>query len=289
MHDMQAARGDGDSLGNAPRTAEFTLSSHSIVKPFRSMRRLMGMSPEEHGRMQFIRHVTNTASTLALAIGFTATALAGVAHAQVPSGWQAVSDGSAEYTVRSDGARRDGGQGFAGATIKANVVSPQSSAMLAQSVRADAYRGKRLRLSGYMKTIGVNEGTAVLFMRVDGDGVIQTSDFMQNRPLMLTTDWAKQEVVLDVPRNAIGITFGFMLGGSGQAWLDDVALEVVDDNVAVTGRPGGLYPDQLATARDLDRRRRDQEAAYRRASTIPVNLALRQEGGSVIVATRQAQ
>jgi len=96
-------------------------------------------------------------------------------------------------------------------------------------------------------------------------------------------------VMLAVYRNTIGITIGFMLGGSGQAWLDDVALEVVDDNVAVTGRPGGLYPDQLATARDLDRRRRDQEAAYRRASTIPVNLALRQEGGSVIVATRQAQ
>ena len=239
--------------------------------------------------MRHIRHVTNTASTLALAIGFTSAALAGAAHAQVPSGWQAVSDGSAEYTIRSDGARRDGGQGFAGVTIKANVISPQSSAMLAQSVRADAYRGKRVRLSGYMKTIGVNEGTAVLFMRVDGDGVIQTSDFMQNRPLMLTTDWAKQEVVLDIPRNAIGITFGFMLGGSGQAWLDDVALEVVDDNVAVTGRAGGLYPDPLATARDLERRRRDQEAAYRRASTVPVNLALRQEGGSVIVAARQAQ
>src|SRR5207248_7041303 len=94
------------------------------------------------------------------------------AHAQVPSGWQAITDGSSDYTVRSDGARRDGGQGFAGATIKANVESPRGSAMLAQSIRADAYRGKRVRLSGYLKTIGVNEGTAVLFMRVDGDGLV---------------------------------------------------------------------------------------------------------------------
>jgi len=109
------------------------------------------------------------------------------ARAQVPSGWQAVIDGSGDYTVRSDGSRRDGGQGFAGATIKANVESPRGSAMLAQSIRADAYRGKRVRLSGYLKTIGVNEGTAVLFMRIDGDGIVQTSDYMQNRPLMLTT------------------------------------------------------------------------------------------------------
>src|SRR6266550_2072721 len=238
-------------------------------------------------RMLHIRRLTIASRALALGTAMVLTPVA--ARAQVPTGWQAVTDGSSEYSVSADGARRDGGQGFAGATIKANVESPRGSAMLAQSIRADAYRGKRVRLSGYMKTIGVNEGTAVLFMRVDGDGVIQTSDFMQNRPLMLTTDWAKQEVVLDVPRNAIGITFGFMLGGSGQAWLDDVALEVVDDNVAVTGRAGGLYPDRLATARDLDRRRRDQEAAYRRASTVPVNLALRQEGGSVIVAARQGR
>jgi hypothetical protein len=162
--------------------------------------------------------------------------------------------------------------------------------MLAQSVRADAYRGKRIRLSGYMKTIGVNEGTAVLFVRVDGEGVVQTSDYMQNRPLMLTTDWAKQEIVVDVPQTAIGVTFGFMLGGSGQTWLDDVALEIVGNDVEVTGRAGGLYPETKVAARDLDRRRRDQEAAYRRAAGNPVNLALRQEGGSVLVATsKQAQ
>src|SRR5690348_9332047 len=140
-------------------------------------------------------HSRRLASSL-FALG-AAALLAPAAHAQVPAGWQAVTDGSNEYTVTTDGARRDGGQGYAGATIKANVESPRGSAMLAQSIRADAYRGKRIRLSGYLKTIGVNEGTAVLFMRVDGDGIVQTSDFMQNRPLMLTTDWTRSEIVLD--------------------------------------------------------------------------------------------
>jgi hypothetical protein len=209
-----------------------------------------------------------------------------VARAQVPSGWQAITDGSSDYTVRSDGARRDGGQGFAGATIKANVESPRGSAMLGQSIRADAYRGKRVRLSGYLKTIGVNEGTAVLFMRVDGDGLVLMSDYMQNRPLMLTNDWARQEIVLDVPRNAIGVTYGFLLGGSGQAWLDDVAIDVVDDDVAITGQRGGLYPVPALSDRELDRRRRDQEVAYRRAAVAPVNLALRSNGATVIVAAR---
>lgn len=221
-----------------------------------------------------------------------AAALAPVAaHAQVPAGWQAVTDGSGEYTVAVDGSRRDGGQGYAGATIKANIESPRGSAMLAQSIRADAYRGKKIRLSGFLKTIAVNEGTAVLFMRVDGEGVVQTSDFMQNRPVMLTSDWKRQEIVLDVPRNAIGITYGFMLGGSGQAWLDDVALEVVDDGTPVTGQPGGLYPSsqQRLDGRDLDRRRREQEVAYRKAAAAPVNLALRRDVSPIIVAARSAQ
>ena len=211
------------------------------------------------------------------------------AQAQVPAGWQAVTDGSADYTVRSDVARRDGGQGFAGATIKANTDSPRGSAILAQSIRADAYRGKRVRLSGYLKTIGVNEGTAVLFMRVDGDGVVQTSDYMQNRPLMFTNDWSRQEIVLDVPSDAIGMTYGFLLSGSGQAWLDDVQIEEVGTDVAATGQRGGLYPvsNKTLTPRELDRRRREQEVAYRRASDVPVNLALRAPtGGTVVVAAR---
>ena len=209
-------------------------------------------------------------------------------YAQVPAGWQAITDGSGEYTVRTDGARRDGGQGFAGATIKANIESPRGSAMLAQSIRADAYRGKRVRLSGYLKTIAVNEGTAVLFMRVDGEGVVQTSDYMQNRPLMLTTDWSRQEIVLDVPRDAIGVTYGFLLSGSGQAWLDDVEIEEVGNDVATTGHLGGLYPvsEKSLTPRELDRRRREQEVAYRRAADAPVNLALRATGGTVVVAAR---
>ena len=209
------------------------------------------------------------------------------AHAQVPTGWQAVTDGSGEYTVSADVARRDGGQGYAGATIRANVASPRGSAMLAQSVRADAYRGKRVRLTGFLKTIGVNEGTAVLFMRVDGGGTVQTSDFMENRPLMLTTDWARQEIVLDIPRNAVGFTYGFMLGGSGQAWLDDVQIDVVGNDIPTTGRPGGLYPaaNPKLDARELDKRRREQEVAYRRAATAPVNLALhRGEANAIVVA-----
>ena len=238
--------------------------------------------------MLHTRRMTHRTTALALALGFSASGLAvPAAHAQVPVGWQAITDGSGEYTVRSDVGRRDGGQGFAGATIKSNTQFPSGSAMLAQSIRADAYRGKRVRLSGYMKTIGVNDGTAILFMRVDGEGVVQMSDYMQNRPLMLTTDWSRQEIVVDIPRSAIGFTFGFMLGGSGQVWLDDADLEIVGTDVAVTGRPGGLYPEPPTppSPRELENRRHAQEVAYRRAGTEPINLALRGQAATVAIAS----
>jgi len=77
-----------------------------------------------------------------------------------------------------------------------------------------------------------------------------------------------------------------MLGGSGQAWLDDVAIDVVSNDVPTTGQPGGLYPAPKTSlsARDLDQRRREQEVAYRRAPGAPQNLALRRDGAAIIVA-----
>ena len=147
---------------------------------------------------------------------------------------------------------------------------------------------RALRLSGAWRHIFLALGTAVLFMRVDGAGVVQTSDYMQNRPLMFTMDWSRQEIVVDVPRDAIGMTYGFLLSGSGQAWLDDVEIEEVGNNVPSTGQPGGLYPlaNKTLSPGELDHRRREQELAYRRVSDAPVNLTLHATGGTVVVAAR---
>jgi hypothetical protein len=43
-------------------------------------------------------------------------------------------------------------------------------------------------------------------------------------------------VALDVPRDAVGISFGVLLDGPGQLWLDDVALEPVGRDTPLTGR-----------------------------------------------------
>ncbi|HKO15982.1 MAG TPA: hypothetical protein VJU87_07065 [Gemmatimonadaceae bacterium] len=226
-----------------------------------------------------MRYSRIDSGVVALAIGTTMLAVsARTAPAQVPAGWSAYTDGSQDYTVRADVSRREGGQGYAGATIRANVVSPRGTAMLAQSVRADAYRGKRVRLSSFLKTIGVDEGAAALWMRIDGPHGVLASDFMESRPIMGTNDWALHDVVLDVPANAVGITFGFLLSGGGQAWMDDVAFDVVGSEVAVTGHAGGLYPEVRPVAGDAPPRERTQRSAYLRAPDQPVNMSLRSTG-----------
>ncbi len=136
--------------------------------------------------------------------------------------------------------------GRASALLKSSVDDPKGSAMLASSLDAVAYQGKRVRLSGYLKaeTITTNtaEGRAGLWMNVSGSmpglGSGQTtmlaSDNMMDRPVIGTTGWQRYDVVLDLPSGAKRIAFGASLQGPGKVWVDDMRLEVVSAEVPST-------------------------------------------------------
>jgi hypothetical protein len=204
--------------------------------------------------------------------------LVATASAQVgpmPAGWHAVGGGNGDYTLGADLSRRDGGQGLGGGTIRSLVGDPLGFASMQQSIRADLYRGQRVRLSGFVRTGAPMAGTAALWMRVDGPAGSESNDYMRHRPVAQATDWARYDVVLDVPRDAVGISFGVLLDGQGQVWLDDVALEPVGRDVALTGTRGQLVPTGTASGGPGQeaRRRRTQAAAYRTARLRPVNLS----------------
>jgi hypothetical protein len=104
-----------------------------------------------------------------------------------------------------------------------------------QTFKADTFRGKRIRLSGFVKSEEVNDW-AGLWMRIDGPAKeILGFDNMQSRSIKKTTDWKKYEIVLDVPELSQEIAFGMLLSGGGQVWMDDLKFEVVDKSVATTG------------------------------------------------------
>jgi hypothetical protein len=226
--------------------------------------------------MNYIR-TFSTARRTALALGFVAVASPHVAvrgqEPQLPFGWFAAVARPGEYVVRADVSRRTGGTGYVAATIASRVDEPRESAMMQQSIRADAYRGRRVRFTGYVKANVAVLGQAGLFLRVDGHDRTEISDFMIGRLIQTTTDWERYAIVLDVPADAVGITFGFHFTGTGQAWLDDASLETVGSDVATTVNltPQLPFADQGDGASQPSPRV-PLSQKYRRAPLQPVNL-----------------
>jgi hypothetical protein len=109
---------------------------------------------------------------------------------------------------------------------------------LMQNFAATQYKGKRVRMSAWVKSEGVSRW-AGLWMRIDGpagaNGPQQLGfDNMQNRAIKGTTYWQKYEVVLDVPEAAVGIFFGILQDGPGQVWMNSVEFSVVGKEVPTT-------------------------------------------------------
>ena len=204
----------------------------------------------------------------------------------VAPGWKSTTKAAEGFRVATDAVRRPNGKGFAGATIQGSGDVKAGGGALQQSIRADAYRGQRVKLSGWMKTaIDSGSGTqAMLWIRVDAtDGAI-TSDFMTDRPIRDTRDWTSYDLVLDVPKDAIGITFGALLTGLGQLWVDDLSLQPVAATVPVTGKIGNaLYPGAgrgCTSSTKYQELCRANRRAYDAASPQPRTLDFEQARGS---------
>ena len=59
-------------------------------------------------------------------------------------------------------------------------------------------------------------------------------DNMQDRPFEGTASWQDAQVVLDVPRSATNIAYGFLMIGTGKMWVGDLVLEQVKEDVPST-------------------------------------------------------
>ncbi|MGB7210587.1 MAG: nuclear transport factor 2 family protein [Pyrinomonadaceae bacterium] len=156
----------------------------------------------------------------------------------MPVGWirtPANSSGGYLITVDKNNKRGEG----ASASIKFNCADDSGFGSIGQFIAADNYLGKRVRLTGWLRT--ENADSAVLWMRIDGNRRTLGFDNMMNRPVTGTTDWKQFEVVLDVPAEAINVVIGSFIQGKGQMWVDDLKLEVAGAGVASTNQ---LSPEQ---------------------------------------------
>lgn len=110
------------------------------------------------------------------------------------------------------------------------------------SLTADRAIGKRVRLSGYIKTRDVSQGFAGLWLRIDGPSGVLAFDNMGDRGVTGTTDWEHYEVELPVAADAKRIVFGALFPANGTGWFDSLKVEL----------DGAPYPGSENVALDFE-------------------------------------
>lgn len=140
------------------------------------------------------------------------------------SSWVSFSNG--RFESRIDSGAAEGAQSamlrFAGV---GNWNQFQGYAIQWQTLPAAEVAGKQVRLSGLIRTEGVNPGNAAFWFTVeDRQGEFHTAD--SGHAASRTTPWREYEAVIDVPSDAVRVMFGIELAGGGTAWFDSLSIEV---------------------------------------------------------------
>lgn len=183
-----------------------------------------------------------------------------------PAGWRLLSTPPEAFTAETD--HTVAHDGHASGHLFSRSARPVDYGSLLQTVRAEEYLGKRVRLSAHVRTRGLRR-EAGLWMRVDGAGSKLAFDNMEMRPIRGDTEWTRREVVLDVPHGGALILLGVWMHGTGDVWIDGVRLEAVGSEVPVTAHPLPAQPDTAAA-----RPRR----VFTGLPASPVNLDFEQTG-----------
>jgi beta-lactamase regulating signal transducer with metallopeptidase domain len=160
-----------------------------------------------------------------------------------PSGWFMAGSKPASYQTGVDRAMIQ--NGHPSAFLKSATPVSDGFGTLMQTVSATDYTGKRVRLRAWVSSQDVGDWAGV-WMRVDKDNTMVAFDNMQNRAIKGTQSWKAYDVVLDVPADATTISFGVLLSGEGEVWMNDFHFEVVGKETPVTSPEPPQRP-KLAT------------------------------------------
>lgn len=126
--------------------------------------------------------------------------------------------------------------------------NPPGFGTLAQAIPAGPLRGRRVRLSAWVRAEVEGDGRVQLGLRVDGaDGKPLFFDNMADRPIR-DSPWQRVEIEGDVAPSAERILVLLVLTGGGTAWLDEVSLAPAlvnpsfDEGEAGAQPPGWMFP-----------------------------------------------
>ncbi len=143
-----------------------------------------------------------------------------------------------------------------------------------QMINADAWRGKRVTLSGWVRARGVpmdGLNGIGLWMRVDREDGEMILDNMSTRTVRGTSGWQRVSITLDVPTNTMGISVGALFYGEGEGWVDDLELAEAGPSAAVSASSASARMPQAGLT--------EMRASYPKSSGTLRNPSFRVDGG----------
>ena len=138
---------------------------------------------------------------------------------QIAPSWSAFE--STAYQVSIDRKIAHGGR--ASLSLKSTGAGDAQGYAARQRIRAAAWRGKKIRVSGWIKTDRIESGGGAIWLRIDtanGDYILD--GMIERRGQGLEP---RRSGGPDPPDDAVGITFGARMIGTGQMWADDFQME----------------------------------------------------------------
>lgn len=215
---------------------KFKWATH-LSNTYRQTKKRIVMMNRENGQNRsrwYALLLVPVAVVLLMSFGSRAEVSSQTAVERVPEGWILAGTAPEDYQVSVLPEKREGNN----VVLLESGANPDPSKFgtLSQYCSADQYLGKRVRMTGYLKSENVKNWAGMWF-RVDDSKQKDLSlsfDNMSDRPIKNTTDWKKYEIVLDVPQQAGAMAFGVLLEGSGKVWISGISFEVVDQSVPTT-------------------------------------------------------
>ena len=166
-----------------------------------------------------------------------------------PDGWWAIQHaGPTSYKFTADTTTKHAGE----RSLRIDNVGSEPFGSIFQTIDAAPWRGKTLRLAGWIRTEGTTgnrygSGAGLNVHAIRG-GYSREVSQMRKNAVHGTTGWTRYEVVLDVSKDAEQIELGLNLFGGGTAWLDDVTLDVVEKRAAPGAPQATTKPDTANAA-----------------------------------------
>lgn len=156
----------------------------------------------------------------------------------LPRGWF----GNPPGTVFTDDKIIHGGQ--SSIRIERNAQSNGQFSVLGRMVVWE-FPGKTIEMRGFVRTEDVT-GYAGLWMRQDNGPQMLSIENMQSQQLKGTHDWAEYKITLPIHAETKSLVFGFLMSGTGKAWIDDL-------QILIDGRPLWDTPKAPRPTTVLDR------------------------------------